>query len=85
MISISCGIYYLSRAWTYLYFAPVIVKVFIPLAAQDVKTIDSKLENDIYQWIQLSWLRCIADIISSFILLIIIAEYNATSTTKKSE
>lgn len=87
MISISCGIYYLSRAWTYLYFAPIIVNIFIPMASQDIITLDIKLENQIYQWIQLSWLRCIADIISSFILLLIIIEYNITTSVinKKSE
>jgi len=77
MLLTSSSIYYTSRAWTYIYFAPVIVNTFIPIASKEIITLDTILESQLIQWIQLSWIRCFADCFSSFILLVVISEYSS--------
>ena len=77
MLLTSSSVYYISRAWTYIYFAPVIVNTFIPIASKEIITLDTILESQLIQWIPLSWIRCFADCLSSFILLVVISEYSS--------
>ena len=79
MLFTSSCIYYFSRVWTYVYFAPMIVNKFIPLASRGVTSLDTNTENEITLWIQLSWLRALADISSSFLLLVILSEFSSNS------
>jgi hypothetical protein len=56
---VACAVlFYLSRAWTYIYFVPQIFKF---MALQAGAPISSDLASDILKWVNLSWIRCAID------------------------
>jgi hypothetical protein len=73
LIGGSSIIYYVSRTWTYLYFAPTIMFEFMPLAMKEDFTKESFLQQillgkEVEYWIQMSWLRTAMDAVASFLL-----------------
>jgi hypothetical protein len=56
----------------------------MPLAAQEVTSLTNTLENEIIIWVKLSWFRCLADALSSFLLLIVLSQYCAMFSSVES-
>ena len=67
LIVASATLYYLSRAWTYLYFVPRIFE-FMEAPAGGMLTPD--LVSQIIQWVNLSWIRTAVDGVVAILFLI---------------
>jgi hypothetical protein len=55
-----CGaiLYYCARAWTYIYFVPMIFKLMaVPTSA----LVPQELASEVMKWVNLSWIRCAID------------------------
>jgi len=56
---IACGVlFYLSRAWTYVYFVP---QIFQFMVLKPGTSISPDLASAILKWVNLSWIRCAID------------------------
>jgi len=60
------GLFYLSRAWTYLYFVPQIFR-FMTLPV-DVP-LSPKVATSVLKWVTLSWIRCAIDGVTAILFL----------------
>jgi hypothetical protein len=62
---IACAIlFYLSRAWTYVYFVP---QIFQFMAVPAGASISAELANNLMKWVNLSWIRCAVDGITAIL------------------
>jgi len=69
--NVLCGsgvLFYFCRAWSYIYFIPLIMESFLPLAIQSPLSLTHVQSQEIVTWTQLSWLRCILDNLASVLL-----------------
>jgi hypothetical protein len=59
-------LFYLSRAWTYIYFVP---QIFRFMALEAGTPLSSEVASDILKWVNLSWIRCTIDGIVAVLFL----------------
>jgi hypothetical protein len=60
-------LYYLSRAWTYLYFVPRILGFMQAPAGEPLTT---EVAGQVVQWVNLSWIRAGIDGVVEILLLV---------------
>jgi hypothetical protein len=59
-------LFYLSRAWTYIYFVP---QIFRFMTLQAGTPLSSEGASDVLRWVNLSWIRCAIDGIVAVLFL----------------
>ena len=67
LIIASAILYYVSRAWTYLYFAP---RIFEFMEVSTGGSLTPDLVSQIIQWVNLSWIRVASDGVVAVLFLL---------------
>ena len=64
---IACAVLsYLSRAWSYLYFVPQILRFMVMRTGA---SISDDMARSVSNWVNLSWLRCLIDGVTAILFL----------------